>query len=340
MRYLARLGRTRMAMLPPFVDHLPDRVSRAALPTPFRVGTVNCWLLADRPVTLVDPGVLGSDSSAIVDALLAGAGRRMRDVEQVVVTHAHPDHFGAAATVAARAGATVISARAELPAILGQDDVDRRGALLTTLGAPPEVVAADAIGRDAMRHLVTYPSPADVRTIDDDAILDAGGRRVTAVVSPGHATGHLSLWDATERVLWSGDHLLGRIVPIAALDLDDKAAGRRPALLEYLATLGRYADLAPRVVLPGHGKPFTAVDVLVRRLRTHHAARADAVETTLRDLGAATPWDITTRLLWQPDGFRAVLGIAEAVTHLDLLEAEGRVERREDDGRRRYRPST
>jgi glyoxylase-like metal-dependent hydrolase (beta-lactamase superfamily II) len=145
------------------------------------------------------------------------------------------------------------------------------------------------------------------------------------------------LWDAADRVLWSGDHLLGRIVPIAALDADGTAAGRRPALLDYLGTLARYAGLAPDILLPGHGKPFTDVDVLVRRLRTHHAARADAVEAILRDLGTATPWEITTRLLWQPDGYRAVLGIAEAATHLDVLEAEGRVECNEEHGQQRYR---
>ena len=324
-------------MLPPFVDHLPERVTRAALPTPFPVGTVNAWLLADPPVTLVDPGVLGAESTEALDALLAGAGRQMRDVEQIVVTHAHPDHFGAAATVAAHAGATVICARAELPALLGQDDVDRRSALLTMLGAPPDVVATDAAARAGLRHLVTYPSAADVRVVDDGQHLDAGGRRMTALVSAGHATGHLCLWDAEGGVLWSGDHLLGRIVPIAALEPDGSENLRAPALLDYLATLERYVDLAPDVVLPGHGKPFTAIDVLERRLRTHHAERADAVEAILRDFGTATAWDVTTRLLWQPDGYRAVLGIAEVATHLDLLEAARRVEHHEVDGRFEYR---
>ena len=104
-------------------------------------------------------------------------------------------------------------------------------------------------------------------------------------------------------------------------------------------TLERYVDLAPDVVLPGHGKPFTAIDVLERRLRTHHADRADAVEAILRDFGTATAWDIATRLLWQPDGYRAVLGMAEVATHLDLLEAARRVEHHEVNGRFKYRVS-
>lgn len=81
-------------MLPPFVSSLPDGVSRSGLPTPFRVGHVNCYLLTDLPVTLIDPGTLEPGSLEALDTFLREQGLRFTDVEQVVITHAHPDHFG------------------------------------------------------------------------------------------------------------------------------------------------------------------------------------------------------------------------------------------------------
>ena len=96
----------------------PPRPRRAGRPCRHRSGsapsTAGCW--RTRPVTLVDPGgargPTARRSSTRSSPAPAGA---CRDVEQVVVTHAHPDHFGAAATVAARAGATVVCARGRAP---------------------------------------------------------------------------------------------------------------------------------------------------------------------------------------------------------------------------------
>lgn len=42
-------------VLPAFVEALPDGVGRVSLPTPFRVGRVNCYVLLERPVTVLDP---------------------------------------------------------------------------------------------------------------------------------------------------------------------------------------------------------------------------------------------------------------------------------------------
>jgi len=41
--------------LAPLADALPDGVLHAELPTPFPVGPVNCWLLPEGAVTLIDP---------------------------------------------------------------------------------------------------------------------------------------------------------------------------------------------------------------------------------------------------------------------------------------------
>jgi hypothetical protein len=75
--------------LPPLVRNLPADVVRARLPTPFPVGTVNCYLLVEPPVTVVDPGTLTRVALERLRAMLAGAGCSLEDIEQVVVTHAH-----------------------------------------------------------------------------------------------------------------------------------------------------------------------------------------------------------------------------------------------------------
>ena len=311
--------------LPPLVRELPVGVLRVRLPTPFAVGEVNCYVLVDPPVTIVDPGVVTTASLERLGAVLAGAGCSFDDIEQVVVTHAHPDHFGAAAWVARRSGAIILAGRAEVPALRGGQGDDLRSAtMMTALGVPDDLIGAAGLG-GGLGDLVEFADDVNVVPVDDGDVLHAGGRVLTAHVTPGHATGHLSLWCDDGKLLLSGDHLLARIVPLPGLEPSGTGTGHRHSMGEYMSSLARFVALDPSVVLPGHGEAFTDVDVLARRLRDHHADRCSGVRKIVAQLGRPTPFEVAQRLLWQAEGFRLLRGVAEVVGHLDLLEHNGDV---------------
>jgi glyoxylase-like metal-dependent hydrolase (beta-lactamase superfamily II) len=312
------------SLLPPFVDALPDGVSRASLPVPFHVGRVNCYLLVDPPVTVIDPGTLQPGSIDELATLLSSRGLEFGDVEQIVVTHAHPDHFGAAAAIAARSGGRIVCGLPEVASLVGPGDSQSRRDLLVRLGVP-EATARSLVGvADAtLERLVGWAPPSTISAVRDGDPLAAGGRQLVCVVTPGHAEGHLSLWDPAARVLFSGDHLLARIIPVPSLE-GGEGASRRHSLVEYLAGLPRFVALDPTVVLPGHGRAFTEIGVLAARLRSHSRQRANDVAAILLD-GPATPFEVARRLQWQPEGARLVLGLAHVQGHLDLLEEAGRV---------------
>jgi glyoxylase-like metal-dependent hydrolase (beta-lactamase superfamily II) len=309
-------------ILPPFVETLPEGVHRVRLPTPFQVGHVNCYLLSEPPVTVIDPGTLLPGSMERLGALLAANNLAFTDVEQVVVTHAHPDHFGAAAAVAARAGCSIVCGVPEISRLLGPADPRPVADLLVRLGVP-EPGLAFLLDSSALDGLIEWADSGAVVGIQDGAILRAGGRDLIGCVTPGHSAGHLSLWDLAACALFSGDHLLGRIVPVPSLDVGE-AGHRRPGLVDYLQSLPRFATLDPATVLPGHGRAFTGVDVLATRLYAHSRERQDDIARILAD-GPATPFEVTRRLLWHPAGPRLLAGIAHVQGHLDLLEAAGRV---------------
>src|SRR5512144_698775 len=77
------------------------------------LGHVNCYALLDeRGAAVVDPGLPGTATWRALQARLARAGLRVRDVHTVIVTHSHPDHFGGAARFFAETGCKVIAHRA------------------------------------------------------------------------------------------------------------------------------------------------------------------------------------------------------------------------------------
>src|SRR3546814_17539094 len=96
-------------------DLLPDGIVHVALPTPFPVGPVNCYVLLDDPVTVVDPGLMWADSTQLLEATLAAHGRTLGEVAQVLITHGHPDHFGAPVWLAGPPDPSVLCGRPVVP---------------------------------------------------------------------------------------------------------------------------------------------------------------------------------------------------------------------------------
>lgn len=313
--------------LAPMLDELPETVRHSALPTPFPVGPVNCWLLAERPVTVVDPGMYLPESLGMIEDLLAAEGLAVADVDRVLITHAHPDHFGAAGWIAENSRATVFCGEAERPKIIDAPmDRDLALAVVVDLGLPDDVIAMLPAGLEMLRRMIRHPVPERVESLADGDAFEAGGRTWSVHVTPGHAQGHVSLHDGDAGVLVSGDHLLAHITPNPALELDATVAGgRRPSLVEYLANLDRFAKLDPAAVLPGHGAAFHDVPALVAAMHEHHARRADRILELVDGMGTSSVYEISQVLFPSLNGMDVMLGLSEVVGHLDLLERSGAV---------------
>lgn len=319
-----------MSRLPlaPLVARIPDGIVHVPLPTPFPVGPVNCYILLDEPVTVVDPGMLWEDSTTLLERALAGHGRVLGDVDQVLITHGHPDHYGAARWLADAADASVVCGRAELPKLTRAGDEATMGDVVGRLGVPEAMHDTFHAFADGLQDLAPPVDRRRLRLLDDGDTFRAGGRAWEVHVTPGHSVGHVSLYDPSHRVLLSGDHLLACITPNPVLEPDPGAVdGRRRSLVEYLASLDRFVRIDPLVVLPGHGPRFEDVPALTEAMRHHHDSRADEILLAVRRLGEATPYELSGELFPHIEDFAVMLGVSEVVGHLDLLEDEGKLVR-------------
>jgi glyoxylase-like metal-dependent hydrolase (beta-lactamase superfamily II) len=102
-------------------DLLADAgVRPLALPTPFAVGRVNTYLIEDEPLTLIDVGPNSGETLYALERGLAEHRRRVEDLELIVISHQHMDHFGLVHVLAERSGANNCCSRQRPATSLGR----------------------------------------------------------------------------------------------------------------------------------------------------------------------------------------------------------------------------
>jgi glyoxylase-like metal-dependent hydrolase (beta-lactamase superfamily II) len=142
---------------------------------------------------------------------------------------------------------------------------------------------------------------------------------------PGHADGHLGF--LRDGVLIAGDHLLHRITPAVGLYPES----RPDPLGDYLASLERTIELAPRIVYPGHGEPVENPAERARELLDHHRQRLDQTSRALGKSGLS-PFDISLSLFGDDlSPTQRRFAVAETLSHLERLVREGGAARSEAD---------
>lgn len=306
------------------------RIVAVSLPTPYPVGPVNAYLLPGPPVTLVDCGPKTEEAREALENGLTGAGVRLQQIERLLITHGHLDHFGLAAAIAA-GGAEVYAHQADLPKLRGERWlVEPVRALIAEAGFGPEI--ADTLLDVFRRFRRQFDAITPAHFVADGDRIEFADGTLQVLHTPGHAQGHVCLRDGDAMI--SGDLLLEEISPNPVIEFD--VDGRRlPTLPSYLRSLHRVAALEPAIAYPGHGEPLTDPGARIREILRHHD---DRKEHLVRMLAGRT-WTLRELAAdWYPDLdlFNLFLGLSEIVGHLDLLADEGRVTTERRDGVLRY----
>jgi glyoxylase-like metal-dependent hydrolase (beta-lactamase superfamily II) len=304
------------------------------LPTPFPVGPVTVYLAeasAGAPgesLTLIDTGPLTAETQVALESGLHRLGYSLADLDRIVITHAHADHFGLAADLVAASKAQVLTHPWNVSA-LGDyaADRDRRiafyAALLRQAAVPAGTV--QAVGQ-ATRGINRFARPVAVDdTLDEGDTLRLAGRTWQVIHTPGHAAGLICLYEPASRTLLSSDHLLADISsnPVVEPPPPGQTEHLRSLAL-YQESLQRVATLAVAQALPSHGPIIHDVAGLVRQRLAFHQRRVARVLDALRG-GARTTWDVTYTLFPDRSPLDTFLAISEVIGQLDLLEMEGRI---------------
>jgi glyoxylase-like metal-dependent hydrolase (beta-lactamase superfamily II) len=312
------------------------------VPTPFAVGRVNCYLVEDDPLTLVDAGPNSGTSLMTLEAALAEHGRRVEDLERIVLTHQHIDHIGLAQILADRSGAEVCSLAALAPwlARYGENmEEDDRFAesIMARHGIPEDIRFAL---RAVSAQFRAWGAKVQVtRSLHDGGELAFAGRTWRVHHRPGHSPSDTVFHDEASGELIGGDHLILRISsnPLIARPLDGSAGERPQALRIYLDSLAATREMEVARVWPGHGDPVEDhVAVIDERVRLH-ARRAEKLHRLIAE-SPRSAYELAQAMWGNVAVTQAYLTLSEVLGHTDLLVNAGRVREVEDGGVVRFEP--
>jgi glyoxylase-like metal-dependent hydrolase (beta-lactamase superfamily II) len=191
-----------------------------------RLLNVYAFLIAERQLTLIDAGLIGSGKR--VQRYVDGIGRSLDDLSRIVCTHAHPDHIG---------GVRELAGEREIEVLMHPSDL-----------AGLSVTLRDAVANRNRGQLIAYFTrhPGEATPIEDGQILPIlDGLQVVHV--PGHTPGSVCLYAARHRLLFVGDALQvirGRVTFASRVFSEDLALAR--------ASVARLAELDVETIAFSH----------------------------------------------------------------------------------------
>jgi glyoxylase-like metal-dependent hydrolase (beta-lactamase superfamily II) len=309
---------------------------RLRLPLPWPgVPHCNAWAIAaGSGIVLVDTGMHEPGSLAHLERALYQVNLRLEHVRQIVVTHAHTDHWGQAAPIRERSGAQLWMHPRHEHATNSASDPEAAIARRLEVGRQSGVSPA-ALRRYAQRAKDLRSGIAQVIEPDHDltpgVVIETDLGSWTVHETPGHAPSHVCLFQTQRRLLISGDHLLGRISIYYDYGWTPDPAG------EFLRSLELVDKLDARLALSGHGRPFVDVHGHVEGNRRLVHGRLEAVLAALAG-EPRTAVQITPGIYGEPlTESNATWFLPQTLCYLTHLELAGRVAREPDADVGRWR---
>jgi glyoxylase-like metal-dependent hydrolase (beta-lactamase superfamily II) len=294
-----------------------------------------CAYLIQTPEScmLIDTGWKTEAAFEALRSQLQDVGVTWEDLDYIVITHVHPDHYGLVGQLRGLTHAKLViheieqsfleSRYVETDPLVGEMDH-----WLKINGVPLDVRPMLNQASMSMLGMVAIASPDLI--VQGGEHLRVGEFDLEILWTPGHSAGHICLYDRAKRLLFSGDHVLGKITP--NISMHTQSNGN--PLTDYFNSLRQVAALPVDLVLPAHGDVFQDLPKRVAEIEAHHDLRLKEILAVIGD-GAKTAYQVASLISWSTgkvtwDNLPPLskrMAVTETLAHLELLAARETLEK-------------
>ncbi|RPF55701.1 MBL fold metallo-hydrolase [Aquisalibacillus elongatus] len=312
-------------------------IHQITLPTPYAVGDVHLYVVIDEAVTLIDAGVHTDEAWEVFKGELKKLNLTIHDIDQVVLTHHHPDHIGLVGRldhVDRIYGDELVHTWLTRDQAYFDHYLDFFNQMYEKWGVPePFRIIHKSLSQTL--KFSTEGALTDVLT-EGDAI--PGLSDFITLETPGHAESHLSFYNSKTGDFLGGDFLIKHISSNPLLEPPRTKGKERPKpLLHYRDSMKKVLDYNFSSIYPGHGEIFSGHHSLILDRLAKQEKRAYKVLDFLKEK-PATPFEVCQFLF--PKHYERQFGLtmSETVGQLDYLMDVGEIVEQQDSGTSYFAP--
>lgn len=300
-----------------------DDIIKLTMPTPFPIGDVNTYLIKGDRLTLIDAGVNTPEARSALEKGLAEAGYTLSDIEQVILTHHHPDHIGLLDYVSAdiyghEYAKNWLSYHEEFMGWRTEFFM----ALFQEFGVPADRMTL-AGNLERTLQLACQNSSLTGFLTEGDRL--PGLPEFEVFETPGHAQSHLVFYREKDGLLLAGDHILKTVSSNPLIEPSMERGGERPkSLLQYKQSLKKIMELDVKRAVTGHGNDIQAISPLIERRFDRQQERATHVLAMLQEK-PMTVFDVCVVLFPEVYQKQTGLVLSETVGQIDYLLEQGAI---------------
>lgn len=307
-------------------------ITQVKLPVPYPLSYVNSYLISgSNGYTLLDPGLNTDDARRVWTRVLKERKINYTDIEKIVLTHHHPDHYGLAGWFQEQAQAPVyMSSLAHQQAKLmwGEQAKAMNEAVVALFRRHGLVARHEG---NMLTHLesflsLVHPQP-EVTYIHEHEQVRLGDESFEVIMAHGHALGQLCFYQPESKLLFCGDQVLPDITPnVSYLPQMDE-----DPLASFYSSLHELGALNVSVAYPGHRQPLSHFAERISEIIKHHDERLQQIQTLLAT--ERTVYDLCIQLFGDRLSTHQLrFAMAEVLAHAIYLERQGSIRQFEKGG--------
>jgi glyoxylase-like metal-dependent hydrolase (beta-lactamase superfamily II) len=323
-------------MQSPFIKEVASEIFRIQIPMPNEaLKSINSYIVRGRERSLIiDTGLNRNQSYQVIQEGLSALGITPEKTD-IFLTHMHGDHIGLVQRMWTPRCKVYLN-RLEIQSVQEFFNFDSVITNMTQYyikhGFPAENVNLMIERFHIEKDSIIRRSKLNYHPVDDEDQIEVGDRSFVCIHTPGHSDGHTCLYESKEKLLISGDHILGDITPGVMCVSDETNP-----LLAFLESMAKVEKLDVSLILPGHRRLVTNPQKRINEIALHHKGRIEEIihhlqgrTMTAYEVASKIKWNLPYKIWEDIPNDQKWLATGEALAHLRYLEDLGKIQRTDD----------